>query len=297
MWLDKEFQAIVRQAAIGPRIADQLVQLRLTTGETTWLVLHVEVQDRREDDFAARMFTYYALIHLRLWRRRREAPGEVPLILGLAILTDEQATWRPGPYLARAFERGVRYDYWVVKLLDYRHRQEELSDSGNPFALVVQAWLGVQAAHRRAENLVAPARVVYRHLRRRGYSDEAVTTILAYLEEIVALPQPLQDRLLTELAAEEGETMAQVMSRFEREGLKKGFRQGHQEGRQEGQREERLALVLLLIERRCGAPDAATAERVRALENDQLLALYTAALDFTDHGDLKRWLDSATGQR
>jgi hypothetical protein len=68
--LDKEFQAIARQVAVGPRVADHLVQLRLRSGSITWLVLHVEVQGQPQEDFAARMFTYYALLHLRLWRQR-----------------------------------------------------------------------------------------------------------------------------------------------------------------------------------------------------------------------------------
>lgn len=292
--LDKEFQAIVRQAAIGPRVADHLVQLRLQSGEITWLVLHVEVQGQPEEDFAARMFTYYALLHLRLWRRQREAPGEPPLILGLALLTDAQPTWRPGPYQARAFERGVRYDYWVVKLLDWRTRQEELTASSNPFALVVQAWLGVQAARRRTDDLFAIARAAYRHLRRSGYSDETVATILAFLEQIMTLPPLLQDQLLAEVADEEEETMAQVMSRFEREGMRKGRQQGRQEGRQqgrqEGQREERLTLALVLLNHRLGTLDEATTEHIHGLENSQLLALYTAALDFTDRAELDRWL-------
>ena len=93
VFLDKEFATIARQAAVGPRTADLVVQLRLASGGTSVLVLHVEVQGQSETDFAARMFTYYALIHLRLWRQRRRrggrSQGEMPLILGIAVLTDD----------------------------------------------------------------------------------------------------------------------------------------------------------------------------------------------------------------
>src|SRR4029079_15908867 len=119
VFLDKEFQAIARQAAVGPRAADSVVQLRLRSGAPPWLGLHVEVQGQPQDDFAARMFTYYALLHLRLWRQRRGAGHDgVPLIVGLALLTAGRAIWRPGPYQAREFGQGVRYDYWAIKLLD-----------------------------------------------------------------------------------------------------------------------------------------------------------------------------------
>jgi hypothetical protein len=75
VFLDKEFSAIARQAAVGPRTADLVAELRLRSGTATWLVLHVEVQGQSEPEFAARMFTYYALLHLRLWRQRRRRPA------------------------------------------------------------------------------------------------------------------------------------------------------------------------------------------------------------------------------
>lgn len=86
--------------------------------------------------------------------------------------------------------------------------------------------------------------------------------------------------------------MAQVMSRFERQGIEKGIAKG----RAEGQREERLTSIRLLIEHRFGALDTATSERIHALTNEQLLALYTAALDFAERADLDRWLAAHPAQ-
>jgi predicted transposase YdaD len=287
--LDKEFQAVVRQAAIGPRVADHLVQLRLRSGEITWLVLHVEVQGQPQEDFAARMFTYYALLHLRLWRRRQGAGHDgVPLILGLALLTDGRASWRPGPYQAREFGQGVRYDYWAIKLLDWQDRTDALTSSDNPFALVVYAWLGALAAQGRADSLLGVARAVLRQLRRSGYSDDRMTAILAFLEQVVT-PQELLEELVEELVAEEA-TMAQVTSYIEREGMRKGRR----EGRQEGRREALLETALLLLGHKLGPVDEATTAQVGALSDSQLVALHTAALDFTESADLERWLQAAS---
>jgi hypothetical protein len=290
--LDKEFQAIARQVAVGQRVADHLVQLRLRSGEITWLVLHVEVQGQPQEDFAARMFTYYALLHLRLWRQRKQRDDEtqVPLILGLALLTDDQPAWRPGPYEARGFDRGLRYDYWTVKLLDWQGQEADLAASDNPFALVVQAWLGWQAARGRVDNLMAVTRAILRQLRRSGLGDAETASVLAFLEEVIALPDELLDRMVEELSIEEDVPMAQVMSRFEREGMRKG--------RQEGRQEAYLELALSLLGHKFGPLDEATTERVRALSERQLLALATATLDFTDRTDLDRWLvqDAAQGR-
>ena len=72
--------------------------------------------------------------------------------------------------------------------------------------------------------------------------------------------------------------MAQVTSRWERSGLRKG----RQESRQE--------LLLLLLQHKFGALDDALIERIQALPGTRLLALYTAALDFTARTDLDQWL-------
>lgn len=278
--LDKEFQAITRQMAVGQRVADHLVQLRLRSGATTWLPLHVEVQGQPQDDFAARMFTYYALLHLRLWRRRgREGVAETPLILGLALLTDGQVGWRPGPYAAQGFGQGLRYDYWVIKLLDWRGREAALATSANPFALIVLAWLGQQAARGQTASLVATTRAILRQLRRGGYDDEETVTILAFLEEVMALPTSLQEQLHGELEHEGEEIMAQVTSSFERSGMRKGRQEAYQE------------TVLALLGHKFGPLDEPTLGRVQGLAGRKLLALFTATLDFSERADLDRWLD------
>jgi hypothetical protein len=55
VFLDKEFATIARQAAVGGRTADLIVELRLRSGGLSLLVLHVEVQGQAEADFSARM--------------------------------------------------------------------------------------------------------------------------------------------------------------------------------------------------------------------------------------------------
>lgn len=110
--------------------------------------------------------------------------------------------------------------------------------------------------------------------------DEQVSAILAFLEQVVTPPAILQE-LVEELVTEEVIPMAQVTSSFEREGLRKGRREG------------RLEMVELMLDHKSGPLDEATATQVRALTDKQLVALYTAALDFSSRADLDRWLQGA----
>jgi predicted transposase YdaD len=58
----------------------------------------------------------------------------------------------------------------------------------------------------------------------------------------------------------------------------------------EGQQEERKALVLRLLQRRCGGLAPALAERVAQLSLPQLEALSEALLEFRETADLEQWL-------
>jgi hypothetical protein len=66
-FLDKELQQVVRDAKLGRRLADKLVQVWLRDGSETWVLIHLEVQSQEEQDFAQRMFVY----HYRLFDRYR----------------------------------------------------------------------------------------------------------------------------------------------------------------------------------------------------------------------------------
>jgi len=126
-----ELRQVVRDAELGKRLADTLVQVTLKDGEPRWIYIHIEVQGRRDSDFAKRMFTY----NYRLFDRYARP------IASLAVLADEDAGWRPDSY---GFEvLGCRHtlEFPVVKLIDYADHAELFAANPNPFALVTAAHL------------------------------------------------------------------------------------------------------------------------------------------------------------
>jgi hypothetical protein len=45
-FLDKELRKITADAAVGRRVMDKLVKVRLKSGEEVWALVHVEIQGR-----------------------------------------------------------------------------------------------------------------------------------------------------------------------------------------------------------------------------------------------------------
>src|SRR5262249_30370308 len=56
--LDKELQQIVSESELGLRLADKLFKVWLKDGSETWILIHVEIQNQRDSEFAERMFVY-----------------------------------------------------------------------------------------------------------------------------------------------------------------------------------------------------------------------------------------------
>src|SRR5438309_11844735 len=56
--LDKELHQIIRAGRSRKGLADKLFKVWRVGGEETWLLIHVEVQGEREEEFPLRMFRY-----------------------------------------------------------------------------------------------------------------------------------------------------------------------------------------------------------------------------------------------
>ncbi len=96
IFLDKELQQVVRDADLGKRLADKLVQVSLRTGNEVWVLIHVEVQNQPESNFAERMFCYYYRIRDRYSRQ----------VASFAVLGDDQPSWRPQQFTDELFVSG-----------------------------------------------------------------------------------------------------------------------------------------------------------------------------------------------
>ncbi len=130
-FLDQELRQVVRDAELGKRLVDKLVKVWKLSGEETWVLAHIEIQNQEESRFSDRMFVYYYRLRDRYKQR----------IASLAILGDERTTWRPQPFREELWGCEATFRFPIIKLLDYASRWSELEVSQNPFALAVMAHL------------------------------------------------------------------------------------------------------------------------------------------------------------
>lgn len=277
-FLDKELQKVVRDAELGRRWADKLVNVWLLDGSETWLLIHIEVQSQYQADFAKRMYRY----NYRL-RERYNRP-----VVSLAVLADDHPQWRPSIYETDVLGCKVRFSFPVAKLLDYAEDWLALEANHNPFATVVMAHL----KSRETRNDVLSRKDWKLRLTRRlyelDYGREAILELYRFIDWLIELPEPLEAIFQNELAAYEGEGTMRYLSTIERQGIEKGIEKGIERGER--------SLVLRLLSRRFDPLPNSVRDQVTQLPLEQVEQLAEALFDFKGIEDLQHWLSNHQGQ-
>ncbi|MCP4752843.1 MAG: cytosolic protein, partial [Proteobacteria bacterium] len=134
MSLDKEFEKIERDAALGKRIVDKLMKVFLKNGAEAWLLIHIEIQGYYDTNFKTRMYVY----NYRIFDRHNVE------VVSLAVLSDDNPNYRPSEYRSERWGCKLHFQFPMVKVLDYGKDWKKLERDPNPFAMVVMAHLKAQ---------------------------------------------------------------------------------------------------------------------------------------------------------
>nr|VFJ47937.1 MAG: Putative transposase, YhgA-like [Candidatus Kentron sp. FM]VFJ62057.1 MAG: Putative transposase, YhgA-like [Candidatus Kentron sp. FM]VFK07319.1 MAG: Putative transposase, YhgA-like [Candidatus Kentron sp. FM]VFK07903.1 MAG: Putative transposase, YhgA-like [Candidatus Kentron sp. FM] len=235
---DTELRQVVRDAKLGKRLADALVQITLKSGEQRWVYIHIEVQGQRDSEFARRMFIY----NYRLFDRYAHP------VASLAVLADEDEGWRPSRYGFEVFGCHHTLEFPVVKLTDY-DRPDLLETSSNPFALVTAAHLRTRQTKSDPEARYRAKLALVRLLYRQGWRRQRILDLFGVIDWMMRLPDVLEQRLWLDIEAIEGDIKMPYVTSVERLAIQRGMQQGLEKGRLEGRLEGKTEKAATILER------------------------------------------------
>ena len=220
-FLDKELQAITREAAVGKRCVDKLVRVNSCDGQQTVVLLHLKIQGQRLSHFAQRLFDYYCLLHLRY---------KLPIIV-LSILTDDSPSWPPESYQSVVWGHPViKFCFYTHKLLDYQNQERSLENSDNPFAWVVLAQLAAIQTKQDPKDRFQKKFSLVRRLYENDFSRDMVIDLLIFIDWVITLPKTLEIRYNEEIQQFEEKYGMTYITSFERIGRQQGLQEGIQQG-------------------------------------------------------------------
>jgi hypothetical protein len=268
IFLDGELQQITRESETGRRYVDKLVKVYLLNGIERWVLIHVEVQSQKEDDFGQRVYIYFARLQDKFQRD----------VASLVILGDTDKDWLPCSYETALFGCQMRFTFPIVKLLQYRKRVAEMEASDNPFSVVVLAHIAAQATKDSRSQLRRRKRklTITKMLYERGYSAKEVNDIFRFIDWVLTLPTELENSFKQELITYEDQKNMPYMTSFERSGITQA----------------QVNTVLRLLKKKLGEVPIDLQEQIRCFSIAQLETLFDDLLDFNNTSDLVAWLSA-----
>ena len=212
-FLNKEFQKIVKESDTGIRYTDELVKVFLKDGSEQWLLIHIEVQSYKEQNFEERIYVY----NYRIFDRYKKE------VISLVILTDSDKNYRPNQYKVKRWNFKNVLEFPLVKLIDYAERKDELISSKNPFAVVVLAHLNYLETQKiRDENNMLENKInLIKELFKRGFSKEIIEHLFVFIDWLFQLSEIAELKFQERVKVIEGGITMSYITTWERRGIEK----------------------------------------------------------------------------
>ncbi|MEA2061949.1 MAG: hypothetical protein U9P10_15920 [Thermodesulfobacteriota bacterium] len=144
-------------------------------------------------------------------------------VTSLAILADENDSWRPESYSMEQWGCKINFTFPMIKLNDYNESIEDLLRETNPFAIITAAHLKTKATKGDTQTRYSWRWKITTALYERGFSKQDILNIYRLIDWLMMLPEDLTKRFTEDLIRyEEEKKMPHVMS-AERIGIEKGM--------------------------------------------------------------------------
>lgn len=227
-FLDKELIKITKDAATGNRVVDQLIEVELIDGHRCCVLIHLEIQATKHEDFSKRMFVY---------RYRLRDVYDKP-IASMAVLLDDDPSWRPNNYSESLWDSSINMHFPIIKLIDYNEHIQTLEQSTNPFATVILAQLAALKKEEVGLKLTTKIQIT-RRLYALNYSKNEVLALFKFIDLILALPKEGEEEYMRNVAKLEKEEfnknfICPAEQLWLEQGIERGIEQGLEQGIKKG---------------------------------------------------------------
>ncbi|MEK7729776.1 MAG: cytosolic protein [candidate division KSB1 bacterium] len=268
-FLDNELQQIAVESETGKRVVDKLAKVYLRNGSEKWLLIHLEIQGYQDKNFPERMYVYnYRAFDKFHWD-----------VISLAVLTDDNAKFRPNEYVRSGWGFEVVCRYPLVKLIDYRARMAELEANPHPFAIIVRAYLQTLETENNFQERYSWKKRFLLELYASGIERETIWVIYKFVDWMMKLPEELETELVVEMKkTKEAKAMSELTTSIERYAMRKGHDSGLAKGKAEGKAEGLAQSLAVILEIKFGEAGKGLTHRVQQTQRTEVLQKFLVDL-------------------
>ena len=189
-------------------------------GEPRCILVHVEVQNQKKQNFPERLFDYHYRLRL----------GFGLPVCTLVVLGDPNLGWRPEGHEEELLGCRHRLDFPMVKLEEFRPILPQLEQSKNPFGPVVAAHLHTRTGGPDSDRRQRIKQRLVRQLHESGFSIKDIRQLFRLIDWFLRLSERQAGVFWRELEIYERKNNMPYITSVERIGIQKGLEQGRLEG-------------------------------------------------------------------
>ncbi|WP_372632618.1 Rpn family recombination-promoting nuclease/putative transposase [Cohnella sp.] len=213
---------------------DLLVETRLRE-EEAFILVHLEPQSYREEEFAERMFIYAA----RLYEKHRKP------IVPIAVFSHRSRAVEPDSFRWKLpFKEVLRFDYYALQLC--RQDWRTFARSDNPVAAALLSSMGYRRKERK-EVYMAFLRMIFQSEQNLAKLSLMTLFFETYMKSTKTEQKQVQAEFIKEYPDKE-EPLMGLMSSYERKGYMQGLNEGKIEGKMEGMTEGKIEVASRMLE-------------------------------------------------
>lgn len=268
-WANKELSQILGQIAHRNRTADVLARVRLHTGETSAILMHVEIQSNFEEEFAHRLALYNSGLH---WVFRQR-------VVTLGILADLRQGWMPSVDHFRLADFETRTQFPICKLIA-KLDSEWLGDDSLPVQVARAQVAALRTASDPEARYVAKWQLV-RNLYKLGYTGGQVRELFRLIDWMMYLRNDLSAQFKQELYQLEKEMHMPYVTSVERLARAEGG----------------AAILMKQLAKLFGDVPTEIERGILRLSLEQQGALGESLFEFTSLADVQAWLATSQQKR
>ena len=255
-FLDKEI--FTDLASSQRHEVDLLVKARFRQRGEGFFLIHVENQASPQEQFASRMFRYFARLH-----EKHRLP-----VFPVALLSyDRPIKKEPNRYrVGFPGQKVLDFEFRTVQL--NRLRWRDFVRNPNPIASALMTKMRIAQRDRPRVKLECLRMMVTLKL------DPARATLISvfmdsYLK-LTAAETVVYNQQIEAIEPQEREAVMEWTNDWIEKGKALGLMEGHQKGRQEGRQEGRRELLIRLLHHRLGSDASSLSEPLAKLSSEQL---------------------------
>jgi len=169
--LDKELSKLYPETQSINRKGDKLIKIKLKEGQAHFILIHVEVQGYKEEDYGRRMY---------ICQYRIDERFNLP-ITALVIYTDANKKNRVNSYERSCFGTSIKYKFNTFAIPD--HTVAAYEQMNNPFAIICQvALLGLQR-NLKDDELFDQKIALFRKLLGKNYAKKKIRLLTTFIKD------------------------------------------------------------------------------------------------------------------